>query len=242
VPVYGAVFVFISSYTQEGGLLAIHGETGQVLNVYRNTFFGAWQSFAFAEGNLLMANHVAGSMLDLRTGARRSFGSSSWHSGHNTPVLCDGKAYLIGAGFGAADYRSGKPLYYFPIEGTSFKSEETNLNRSENTLALWNDMAFFGNLTGHAYAYDAPTGKRLWRADLGSRVRSAPSISTASPESDQAVVYIGCDDGKLWALDALDGNKLWSLETGARITADAWIADGVVYVANHDGKLIALTE
>jgi len=78
VPVYGAVFVYISSHTGDGGLLALHGETGQVLNVYRNTFYGAWQSFAFAEGKLFMANHVAGSMLDLRGGERRSFGASYW--------------------------------------------------------------------------------------------------------------------------------------------------------------------
>ncbi len=242
VPVYGAVFVYIGSYTEDGGLLALHGETGQVLNVYRNTFWGSWQSFAFAQGKLFMANHVAGSMLDLRSGERRSFGASSWHSGYNTPVVGDGRLYLVGQGFGAADFRSGMPIFYTPIEGDTLKSTESAEGRSENTLALWNDAAFFANQAGYAYAYDALTGKRLWRTGLGSRVRSAPSISTDSPEGQDAVVYVGCDDGRIWALDAVDGGKLWSLDTGASVKADPWISEGVLYVANSDGKLLALVD
>ncbi len=242
VPVYGAVFVYIDSYTQDGGLLALHQETGQVLNVYRNEFWGSWQSFAFAEGKLFMANHVAGSMLDLRTGARREVGSPGWHSGYNTPVVGDGRLFLVGQGFGAADFRSGVPIFYTPIEGDTLKSDESAGAGSENTMALWNDAAFFANQAGYAYAYDALSGKRLWRTKLGARVRSAPSISTESPESLEAVVYVGCDDGRVWALDAADGRKLWSFDTGAGVKADPWISDGTLYVANSDGKLFALAE
>ena len=65
-------------------------------------------------------------------------------------------------------------------------------------------------------------------------------ISTSGSDSDEAIVYIGCDDGNLCAVDAVTGQMLWSFETGGMIWLDPWIAENVVYVASDDGFLYAL--
>ena len=237
VPVYGAVFLFIGAYTEEGGFLALHGETGQVLNIYRNDMWGAWQTWAFAEGRLIMTNHVGTSLLDLRSGARRSTPNTG--PNHNIPVVQDGRVYTVGSRLTAVDYRAGSHVYCFPIEGKG-NSEEALAAWSENTLALWNDALYFGNRLGYLYAHDAMTGNRLWKTKLAGRTRSAPSIATESAQAQEAVVYIGCADGTVWAVEATTGEELWSYKTGGIVRAAPWIDEGIVYIASDDGCLYAL--
>jgi len=55
---------------------------------------------------------------------------------------------------------------------------------------------------------------------------------------DEAVI-IGNNNGHLYAVDRATGTKLWDVATGGRITSSPVVADGVVYVGSHDGKLYA---
>jgi len=238
VPVYGAVFAYIGAWTEEGGFLAIHGETGQVLNVYRNDMWGAWQTWAFAEGNVIMTNHVGPSILNLRTGARR--GTPNLWPNYNIPIVQDGKIYTCGVSLAATDYRAGARIYQRHIEGDDWRGTKTTAAATENAMALWNDTVYFGNRLGYLYAHDALTGGRKWKLKLGERIRSAPSISTPDTDADQATVYVGCDDGRIWAVDATTQEKLWNYPTGAIVRSDPWIADGVVYFGSDDGYLYAL--
>lgn len=238
VPVYGAVFAFIGAWTQDGGFLAIHGETGQVLNIYRNDMWGAWQTWAFAEGNVIMTNHVGPSILNLRTGARRST-PNLWPN-YNVPIVQDGRIYTCGKAVAATDYRAGVSVYQHLVEGKNWRGQEATAAATENAMALWNDTLYFGNRLGYLYAHDAATGRRIWKIKLGERIRSAPSVSALDTDAEEGTIYVGCDDGCIWALNAVDGEKLWSYETGAVVRSDPWIADGVVYFGSDDGWLYAL--
>jgi formylglycine-generating enzyme required for sulfatase activity len=241
LPAYGAVFVYITGYGKDTGLLAIHGETGQALTFYRNFFWGGWQrSISFADGCMISAGRI----VDMRSGSVEDQAAKTHAGGGmNTTAVIDGKMYSVGGWAGvpsavkAADYRTANRLYIVPIEkGDSLAVQN---GTSDNTLAVWNDQLYFGTRQGNLYSCSALTGKRLWKTDLGSRTRCAPSISTVL-NSESAVVYIGCDDGNLWGVDAVTGKKLWNFKTGGRIWLDPWIADGVLYVASDDGYLYAL--
>ncbi len=240
IPVYGAVFSHIASYTQDGGIVALHGETGQVLNVYRNHTYGGWETWGFAEGNLVMA--VKGiSLLNLKTGARLT--TPNIGANHNTPMIHNGVIYSVGTDVSAVDYRSNTRLYQKTLKGTGDRlmSNSSSLTVSENSSAFWNDTIYFGSRDGFLYASEAATGEQKWSVKLADRIRSAPSISTESYDSQEAIVYIGTDDGHLWALDATTGEKLWNFKAGNdRICTDPWIEDGIVYFGSDDGYLYAI--
>ena len=234
VPAYGAIFVFIHTFSgNEGGLMAIHGETGQVLTIYKNEFVAAFRrSMSFADGTLMAGQ----GLVRLRSGSMDRVVLFSVR-GANTQVMSKGKMYAVGRNIQKADYRSVKKDYDVPIEpgepGTSSKYW------SDNTLALWEDKLYFGNRAGYFYCCDAMTGKRLWRTKLSTRTRCAPTMSTIHG-TETARVYIGCDDGALQALDATTGKLLWTFKTGDRIWLDAWVYEDSLYVASDDGNVYAL--
>jgi outer membrane protein assembly factor BamB len=43
------------------------------------------------------------------------------------------------------------------------------------------------------------------------------------------------------ALSAVDGSRLWAYDSGQRITSSPWVAEGVVFCANHAGHVFALS-
>jgi len=236
LPAYGAVFAYMTGYGKDSGLMAVHAETGQILTIYRNYFWGGWQrSMSFADGTLL----AAGRLVDMRSGS--IIGETA--GGMNTSVMYDGRVYAVGGWSGrpsaikAADYRAAAEIYTVQIESADTKYNRTGT--TDNALAVWRDRLYFGTRQGYLYCADAMTGRRIWKTKLGARTRCAPSVSTVQG-SEQASVYIGCDDGSVWAVNAVTGEKLWSYKTGGMIWMDPWIAEGVLYVASDDGYLYAL--
>ncbi len=237
VPVYGAVFAVVWTHGSGGGLMAVHGENGMVLTIYRNWFWGAYNTMAFGEGTLVAANHAGCRRVDLRSGSRSGLGGPTL-SGFNTPVIHDGRVYTVGGTFNIMDYRSGGRHVKLPLEPENVRQGKEDV-ASENTLALWNETCYFGSMRGDLYAHDALKGNRLWKTKLGDRIRCAPSISTVVG-SDEAIVYVGCDDGHLHAVDAVNGKKMWSCDVGTPIIPDPWIEEGTVYVSGQDGYVYAL--
>lgn len=239
LPAYGGVFTFIQGYGQDSGLMAVHGNTGQILTIYRG-IEGGQASMSFADGKLLIGQRL----VDLRSGSARGGANEGGnYGGNNTTVMCEGRTYAVGGWEGfissirVSDYRSGQKLYSVPIEKGDTRDIRTGT--ADNTLALWNDRLYFGTRQGNLYCCDALTGKRLWKTSIDSQTRAAPIVSTLHGAED-ATVYIGCDDGTLRALDAITGKTLWTFATGGMIWLDAWIAEGALYVASDDGYLYAL--
>ena len=92
LPAYGAIFVYMTGYGEDSGLMAVHAETGQVLTIYRNYFWGGWQrSMSFADGTLL----ATGRLVDLRSGSIRGEKTAGM-GGMNTAAMVDGRIYTVG--------------------------------------------------------------------------------------------------------------------------------------------------
>ncbi|HHH76292.1 MAG TPA: hypothetical protein ENL03_04640, partial [Phycisphaerae bacterium] len=242
LPAYGAVFTFVQGWGRDVGLMAVHGETGQILTIYRG-IGGGKSSMSFAEGMLMVGQRL----VNMRSGsAYGGAGEGGNFGGNNCTAMVDGRTYAVGGWEGfvssvrVSDYRSGKKIYCVPIEKGD--SRAIRNGSTDNTLAVWDDKLYFGTRQGNLYCRDAMNGQTLWKTKLSSPTRCAPIVSTANTKSEDAVVYIGCDDGMFWAVDAVSGKALWSFETGGMIWADPWIDEGVVYVASDDGYLYALEQ
>jgi outer membrane protein assembly factor BamB len=240
LPAYGAVFVAIHGYGRDSGLMAVHGETGQVLTIYRG-LTGGKSSMSFADGTLLVGQRLVDMRSGFSRGGAREGGN---YGGNNTTAMHDGRTYAVGGWEGfvssvrVSDYRSATKVYCVPIEKGDTKAIRNG--SADNTLALWNDKLYFGTRQGNLYCRDAATGKTIWKTKLSAQTRCAAAVSTVHSTAEEAVVYIGCDDGTLWAVDAVSGETLWSYKTGGMIWTDPWIADGVLYIASDDGYLYAL--
>jgi outer membrane protein assembly factor BamB len=75
----------------------------------------------------------------------------------------------------------------------------------------------------YVYAFNAATGKQLWRSDkIGNYIPAPPTVTNN-------VVYIGSQDGNLYAFDATSGKRLWRYNAGGAIISSPQVADGVVY-------------
>lgn len=106
---------------------------------------------------------------------------------------------------------------------------------------------------GAVTGIDRATGKQLWRAVMGGRVISSPTINGGR-------VFVGCTDGTVTALAAADGALLWRyrlapyerrvmsygfLQSQWPATSSPLVADGAVYVAaghpaSSGGYIVAL--
>jgi outer membrane protein assembly factor BamB len=110
--------------------------------------------------------------------------------------------------------------------------------------ALWRHLVFVTYI-GHACAadvpgndgivdaYDARTGKLLWRFELGP--------CESSPLIVNGLLYVGDWRGKVYALDARTGRLRWSYQTGGKVKGSATYAGGRIYIGSYDNNVYAFT-
>lgn len=102
-------------------------------------------------------------------------------------------------------------------------------------------LLIVGTQKGGVYAFDAKTGKQLWRAQTSSEVLSAPAIAGGK-------VFVRCNDGHVLALDAQTGAQLWVYDRGEvpalslRGNGTLLAVNGAVFFGSDDGKLVALSQ
>ena len=89
-----------------------------------------------------------------------------------------------------------------------------------------------GPTTGALVAFDADTGKELWRFETGA-VESSPLLL-------DGVLYFGTFDHKLYALDAKTKKVLWSFSTGDAVKGGPAYWNGTIFTGSYDGKVYAV--
>jgi eukaryotic-like serine/threonine-protein kinase len=113
------------------------------------------------------------------------------------------------AGTGPANMREGGP---FDV-GSGY-----DYSQSSPTLA--DGLVYIGSGDSGVFAFEASTGKQVWKFETSGRVRSTAAVSDGK-------VYIGEGSGLLHALDAKTGLELWN-QPGCDIPSPA-VATGLVY-------------
>lgn len=109
-----------------------------------------------------------------------------------------------------------------------------------------NGIVLFGAGDGSVRALDEKSGKSIWRADLGERIRSTPAIS-------DGLVFVGTVEGRLHALALKDGAPRWKFDTeGTKLDSAKFgydrrsiqsspaVANGIVYFGARDGWVYAV--
>jgi outer membrane protein assembly factor BamB len=86
--------------------------------------------------------------------------------------------------------------------------------------------------TGYVIAWDAKTGKKLWK------FKGAPFES--SPLYRNGNLYVGSWDHNVYAIKAKTGRKKWSFQADDEVNTGAAYAKGRIFIASDGGSLYAL--
>ncbi|SFR97664.1 Outer membrane protein assembly factor BamB, contains PQQ-like beta-propeller repeat [Halomicrobium zhouii] len=161
---------------------------------------------------------------------------------NTSPVVDDGTVYVAGSGdpgyVYAVDVRSGESTWRFEPAGYVSSS-----------LALADDVLFFGTWGKRFYAVDAPTGEELWSTEVGHRFGSSSPVVVGGTVyvgtiGDGPLVVSGDEDEEqyeacaLLALDAATGDERWRYDDfGEKDNVDSSpaVANGRVYFGGDDG-------
>ncbi len=73
--------------------------------------------------------------------------------------------------------------------------------------ALYEDMLYFGDLSGAVYALRLEDGKEVWRLDIDENPKEG---IVATPWVTEETIYVVTLSGKLLAIDRLSGNIRWN--------------------------------
>lgn len=152
-----------------------------------------------------------------------------------TPVVDGNRFYTVDAvgKVTAFDWKSKRVLWR--LNPNKKGSKSSNLGGG---IGLTEDALYIVDGVAQTLRVDRDTGKVVWRADVGTPGRSAPTIVDGR-------VFFGTIDGSLFCLDAKTGNQLWSYQTGSVQTklfgqpAPAYF-DGIIVAGFGTGDLVAL--
>jgi outer membrane protein assembly factor BamB len=97
--------------------------------------------------------------------------------------------------------------------------------------AVADGVVYAGSLDYNLYAFDAATGRRIWKSRTNFEIGSSATVANG-------VVYLGSLDN-LYAFDAATGAPIWTAATGGSILSSPAVAYGVVYVGSNDVKVHA---
>jgi outer membrane protein assembly factor BamB len=92
---------------------------------------------------------------------------------------------------------------------------------------------FAADNDGRVVAFDANTGKRMWRYDTELPLAGGPATGGD-------LVIVGSSDGYVVALDAATGAERWRANVASEVLAAPAVGIANAYVRTVDGKLIAL--
>jgi outer membrane protein assembly factor BamB len=124
----------------------------------------------------------------------------------------------------AVDAGTGAQLWRVKVVSQLF----TNVQVGNGTIYLASStIARAGSSSatpGYVYAYDAKTGKQLWRSStIGNAVLSAPTISNN-------IIYAGSVDSFVYAFNAQTGALVWRHQLGGPISATPLVVNGTLFV------------
>jgi outer membrane protein assembly factor BamB len=95
-----------------------------------------------------------------------------------------------------------------------------------------------GTLKGDVMAFDAATGKEIWKARTSSDILAAPVVA-------ENLVVVRSGDSRIFAFDAADGRRRWVYQRSTpaltlRTNVGVVVASGAIFAGFPGGKLVAI--
>jgi outer membrane protein assembly factor BamB len=161
--------------------------------------------------------------VDAQTGGQRW--AVSLTDSSQQPAVTDGVVYASTiSSVVALHAATGKRLWKY-----------ANINGNGGALVAV-DRTVFGSDTTQCFALDGATGSRLWRADL-SALPIAATDGIVFFESLAIGANVNDVQSTVWARHARSGALAWKRTFSG---GPALAADGALYIAENDGKLVAV--
>lgn len=91
-------------------------------------------------------------------------------------------------------------------------------------------------------AYDAKTGKGLWRTNLAVSIEDPETGFGGGAAYDDGKLFVSTGFGDVFAINPADGAILWRAKTGDPFRSPPTAADGRVYVNSVENSLYALDQ
>jgi len=163
-------------------------------------------------------------------------GASRYSRVLSHPVVEKGRVYAMDGAVqvGAYDAATGDRIWQVDL-----KPEDEGGTSFGGGVAFWNDRLYASTGYGQVLALDPADGKVIWRSNVGTPVRSGPTVSDGR-------VFAVTVENELVVLAADDGRRLWVHngipETASLLGSASPAVEGeVVVVAYSSGELYALT-
>ncbi len=99
--------------------------------------------------------------------------------------------------------------------------------------ALDGGRLFAAGRKGRVTAFDADTGKRIWRRDTGRLLSGGVGVG-------DGLVLVGDSEGTVIALDWRDGSEVWRAEVGNEVLAPPVVQSGHVVVQVVGNRVLSL--
>ncbi len=107
---------------------------------------------------------------------------------------------------------------------------------------LWNRQApavaegrvYATDLKGRVSAFDAESGKQLWRVDTELSLSGGPGVGAGR-------VVLGGLEGDVVALDADSGAEIWRAKVSSEVIAAPLVAQGFAVVRSNDGRVFGFS-
>lgn len=150
----------------------------------------------------------------------------------------------IAVGKRAVYVGSEKPRALFAFQRGSGKLlwKASTSGAVESSPAIRNGCVYVGSGDGHLYSFNARTGKRVWRTDVGF------DVASSSPTVWHGTVYIGSQqtlagDDRLYALSAHTGHVKWwadlGVAPGQAFASAASIVGKTLFIGTETGEVLA---
>jgi len=167
---------------------------------------------------------------------------------------------LKGVGFFLPD---PAPMADWPLPGGTPSQSVENTAAGQNFTIAWRAKFGAGSLRsthvtappiaadGRIYvmdgaakvsAYDAVSGRELWRVDLAVRSRRSKEAWGGGLAFDNGRVFVSSGYRFVSALDANTGKKIWETRTDTPVHAAPTVAGGKVFVESVDDDLMTFDE
>lgn len=144
-----------------------------------------------------------------------------------TPAVVDGSVFAAGAGGAIVRFDGGREAWRISAG-----------EKLSGGIGSDGQLVAVGTPKGEVLAFDAETGKPLWRARVSSEVLAAPVIG-------DGLVVVRSGDSQIAGLDAKDGKRRWVYQSvmpslTLRSNVGVLLGQKVVVAGFPGGKLIAL--
>lgn len=99
--------------------------------------------------------------------------------------------------------------------------------------AVDSGMVFAADWKGSVFAYQAATGRELWRQDWKTEI-------TGGLFHAEGLLLFGTGDAHLYAIGAGDGALRWKTRVSSEVVSSPRLANGIVIAQTNDGKIFGI--